>query len=114
MSWTIRLSAAAQNDFAGIIDWTIEQFGKRQATTYARALTAAIQELDAGPSQAGVKQRPEIGDGMFTFHVARRSRKGRHFILFRVPDPQARTLEIVRLLHDSMDLPRHVAPETDE
>lgn len=108
MSWTVHLSAAAQQDFNNIIDWTIEQFGDHQATVYAGVLVAAISELDGGPQQLGIKARDDIGKGMFTMHVARHHRKGRHFVMLRVADHEKRVIEVVRLLHDAMDLPRHL------
>ena len=47
-------------------------------------------------------------------HVARRGRQGRHFVLYRA-DSQAETpvIDVLRLLHDSMDLPRHVVSRED-
>lgn len=113
MTWTTRLSAAARNDFDEIVDWTVDQFGSAQATAYAQALAALISELDAGPSQAGVKERPELGKGMFTLHIARRGRKGRHFVVFRIIDQREKILEVLRFLHDAMDLPRHL-PASEE
>lgn len=113
MTWTMRLSAAARNDFDEIVDWTVDRFGSAQATAYARSLTASISELDAGPSQPGVKERPELGKGMFTLHIARRGRKGRHFVVFRIVDQRAKILEVLRFLHDAMDLPRHL-PAAEE
>lgn len=114
MTWTTRLSAAARNDFDEIVDWTVDHFGEQQATAYARALTALISDLDAGPSQPGVKERPEIGRGMFTLHIARHGRKGRHFVLFHVVDQRTKTIEVLRFLHDAMDLPRHLPSAEDD
>ncbi len=108
MNWTTRLSDAARNDFDQIVDWTVDQFGQAQAIAYARALTAMLSELDEGPSQPGVKNRKDIGKGMFTLHIARHGRKGRHFVVFRRVDQRAKILEVLRILHDSMDLPRHL------
>ena len=108
MSWTVHLSDAAQKDFSDIIDWTIEQFGNHQATVYAGVLVAAIKELDDGPQQLRIKARDDIGKGIFTMHVARHQRKGRHFVMLRIADHEKRVIEVVRLLHDAMDLPRHL------
>ena len=109
MTWTVRLSEAAQADFEGIIDWTAERFGGRQASVYAGVFVAAIQDLQrTGPGIAGVKSRDEIGKGILTLHVARGGRKGRHFLMLRVGAGQEKAIEIVRILHDAMDLPRHL------
>ncbi|HQV12847.1 MAG TPA: hypothetical protein PKW52_16025, partial [Nitrospira sp.] len=64
-------------------------------------------------SVIGVKERPEIGSNIWTLHVARNGRKGRHFIMFQVAGAQDRkVIDVLRLLHDSMDLERHL-PQND-
>lgn len=103
--WPVRLSRAAEADFEEIIAWTVEQFGERQALVYANTLSAAIDALHLGPTVAGVKQRPEIGSGICTLHVAREGKRGRHFVLFRVSgDHDRATIDVLRFLHDAMDL----------
>lgn len=48
---------------------------------------------------------------MCGLHVARNGRKGRHFIMFRVEDiEEENQIDVLRLLHDSMDLERHLPP----
>ena len=112
--WTVRLTATAEADSRNIIDWTLEQFGDKQTLIYADMITAALEALSDGPTTVGVKERPEIGKGLFTLHAARGNRRGRHFVLFRVPDKgRTRTIEVLRLLHDAMDLERHVPGERD-
>lgn len=64
---------------------TIENFGERQAETYAETLTLALEVLHEGPEPLGAKARDDIGPGI-----------------------------VLRLLHDSMDLARHVPPATDQ
>ena len=113
-AWTIRLAAAAEQDFREILRWTVENFGRSQARAYARTLSTALQDLARGPSTMGARQREDIGPGIHTLHVARKGRKGRHLVVFRVaPPPSERVIDELRLLHDSMDLPRHL-PGTSE
>jgi toxin ParE1/3/4 len=103
--WTVRLTATAESDFQGTIAWTLEQFGDRQARIYADTLSAALIALTAGPTTVGAKDWSEIGRGLFTVHVARSGHKGRHFVLFRVVKSRGqRQVEVLRLLHDAMDL----------
>lgn len=112
--WTIRLAAAAERDYREILRWTVENFGRGQAKTYARTLSSALHDLTLGPSIAGVRLRDDIGPGIHTLHVARKGRKGRHFVVFRIdPVHSEHTIDVLRLLHDSMDLPRHL-PEANE
>lgn len=108
-TWSVRFSAAAEADFREIIAWTLEQFGDLQARVYAETLSSALEALTAGPTLAAVKARAEIGKQLFTLHTARKDRKGRHFVLFRVnADLEQRRIDVLRILHDSMDLQRHV------
>jgi toxin ParE1/3/4 len=111
--WTVRLTATAEADYQNIIAWTMEQSGDLQARIYADTLSAAFVALTAGPTTVGARQRSEIGKSLFTLHVARGGRKGRHFVLFRVrPDQQQGQIEILRLLHDAMDLSSHTSVQT--
>ena len=110
--WRVRLGAAAELDFANILKWTAENFGARQSRIYQATLVRAIGELANGPDVAGSKARDEIMPGLRTLHVARRGRRGRHFLMYRVA--AERTIEIVRILHDTMDLERHVPSDTGE
>ena len=110
--WRVRLGAAAELDFANILKWTTENFGERQSRNYRDTLVQAIGELADGPDVAGSKARDEIMPGLRTLHVARRDRHGSHFLMYRAA-PNS-TIEIVRILHDRMDLRRHVPSAPDE
>ena len=106
MAWTVRLTAQAELDFLGILTWTAENFGDLQAQTYAETLTSAIEALNDGPALLGARARDEIQPGIFTLHVARLGRNGRHFVVFR--QANGRCIDVLRLLHDSMDLATHI------
>jgi toxin ParE1/3/4 len=110
--WTVRLTKTAESDYQRIIVWTLRKFGDLQARIYADTPSAALVALTAGPTTVGAKERSEIGKGVFTLHVARGGHKGRHFVLFRIgPDKNQRHIEVLRLLHDAMDLTRHISGE---
>ena len=107
--WRVRLSAAARADITNILRWTSERFGDTQAHLYAVTLTRAIHDLEAGPDAPGARRRDDLAPGLMTLHVTRRGRRGRHLVVYRIErgaDPPV--IEVVRLLHDSMDLSRHV------
>jgi toxin ParE1/3/4 len=110
--WRVRLGAAAELDFANILRWTAENFGARQSRVYRDTLVQSIGELGDGPDIARPKARDEIMPGLRTLHVARRGRHGSHFLMYRAAPN--RTIEIIRILHDRMDLRRHVPLATDE
>ncbi|MGP9811629.1 type II toxin-antitoxin system RelE/ParE family toxin [Rhodopseudomonas sp. NSM] len=109
--WRVRLGAPAEVDFANIVKWTTETFGTKQARVYRDTLIQAIGELAEGPHLAGSKARDDIMSGLRTLHVARRGRHGRHFLMYRTaPDGM---IDIVRILHDRMDLERHIPSDPD-
>jgi toxin ParE1/3/4 len=108
----VRLTAAAEADFHATVRWSAQQFGDRQARTSATTISRALEALVDGPDQIGVRRRPDIGMGLMTLHVARAGRKGRHFVLFRQGKGTAsHCIEVLRLLHDAMDLPQHLPAE---
>lgn len=109
--WDIRLAARAEQDLTAILRWTSEQFGPGQARAYRATLLAALEALRSGPDVIGARRRDELGDGVRTLHVARAGRRGRHFVVFRPAEPQR--IDVLRVLHDSMDLPRHLPIEDD-
>lgn len=112
--WTIRLAAAAEQDFQEILRWTTANFGRGQAKTYATTLSHALRDLAQDPTIPGCRKRDDIGPDIHTLHVARKGRKGRHFIVFRTSAAgKSRFIDVLRLLHDSMDLARHI-PDTPD
>ena len=109
--WQIRLGQQAERDFVDILRWTAKFFGEIQAQTYSATISLALQALTDGPEILGSKLRDDIEPGIRTLHVARLGRKGRHFVVFRVG--VAHTIDILRLLHDSMELSRHLPAAND-
>jgi toxin ParE1/3/4 len=104
--WAVRLAEKAEHDLLEALVWTIDQFGALQADEYLETLTLALEALTDGPNIVGSKVRDDIGLGIRTLHVARLGRKGRHLVVFRMADGQ--TIDVIRLLHDSMDLAKHL------
>lgn len=89
-------------------------YGRGQAKTYATTLSNALRDLAQGPDTPGCRKRDDIGPDIRTLHVARKGRKGRHFIVFQVSTTRtSRSIDVLRLLHDSMDLARHL-PDTHD
>lgn len=107
-AWTVRLVAVSERDYQEVIKRSAQDFGPLQAEVYAETLELAINALrEKGPRTIGVKEREEIGPGIFTLHAARHKRKASHLLVFRVLE--IRTIEILRILHDRMDLARHIS-----
>lgn len=108
--WPVLLSEAAQADLRNILRWSADRFGEAQARRYANIISEALEALTEGPRTPGSRTRDEIGKGLMTLHIARGGRRGRNFILYRTGSISGTpTIQVLRLLHDAMDLPRHIA-----
>ncbi|HEX3486345.1 MAG TPA: type II toxin-antitoxin system RelE/ParE family toxin [Micropepsaceae bacterium] len=114
-SWPVHLSEAAKADYRNILDWTAEQFGEAQHDIYAQVLDEAIAALMNGPDTRGVVPRADIAPGLLCLRVARQGHRGRHLLVCRARHRNhEEIIEILRILHDSMDLARHLPPSSDE
>ena len=111
----------AAQDIAEILRHTDQEFGDRARERYGLLLRTAIEDLADDSDRPGVRLRPELAAGACTYHVRMsrnhlpaplRVKKPRHFILFRVA--QSGTLEVARILHDSMELSKHLPDGYDE
>ena len=104
--WQVRLSIAADQDLASIVHWTTQAFGPKQASGYQQTIVQAVRALRGGPDLPASKARDEVRAGVRILHVAKRGRRGRHILVYRVIEEGV--IEVLRILHDSMDLARHV------
>lgn len=104
----VSLAAAAQGDLDNIAAWTTENFGPSQAESYIEAILDTIDELTAQNSPSRSLARDEVAKGMRTLHKRKRGRRGRHFLLYSETEDE---VKIQRVLHDSMELSRHLPRE---
>lgn len=111
-----RLTSAAQSDIASILDWSEDEFGAEARNRYRSLIAAAMRDVASSESQFGCTPRPELGEGVFSWHLSQsrahspggRVRRPRRFLVcLRDGD----TLVVGRVLHDAMDLRRHVDRE---
>ncbi|WP_105381268.1 type II toxin-antitoxin system RelE/ParE family toxin [Neorhizobium alkalisoli] len=111
-----RLSEAAQRDIVDILAWTEERYGTQARLRYERLLVTALRDLAADFRRTGSVGRPEIGEGVRSYHL-RHSRDRaryenglvrlpRHFLLYRAVRPDL--IGIGRVLHDAMEIKRHL------
>lgn len=106
--WQPRLSAQAESDLRAIMHWTVQRFGPAQAGAYRDIVLSAVRDLQSGPDQPGVRRRDDLAAGVMTVHVARHGRPGRHFVVFKLDPDKEHAIEVLRILHDAMDLARHL------
>lgn len=113
-----RLSHAADGDIFAILTWSQERFGVLARQRYENAIVAALLHAAEHGDRVGFHTRPELGEGVLTWHLAQsvsRSRgtpvrRPRHVLVCRWDDD---TLVVGRILHDSMDPTRHLDPDMD-
>lgn len=111
-----RLTHAAQADIASILAWSHDQFGEEARKRYEALIATAIRDAATRSDEVGRTVRPELGEGVFSWHLAQsriHSRGGnvhrpRHFLVCR---PDGDVLVIGRVLHDAMELRRHLHPQ---
>jgi toxin ParE1/3/4 len=92
------LSPRAQADIDEIWDYTADQWGDDQAERYIRDLRRAIETIARNPNRG--RSCDFIRPGYRKFPV------GAHMILFRLI---ADGINVVRILHQSMDFERHLS-----
>lgn len=112
-----RLSAAAQADVTDILAWTHERFGEAARLRYESLIVAALRDVATQPERPGSIARPELGGAVRSWHLRlsrdhvvtadRVVRRPRHFLLYRVEPAH---LVVGRVLHDAMELARHLDP----
>lgn len=93
----IDLSGQAQKDLDDILLYTLQTWGADQQRMYADVLDKALIRLAEDPRKG--KRHPKL-NAEFRYYYA-----GRHNIVYRVVGTE---LKVVRILHDKMDMTRHI------
>lgn len=97
---TFSLTKRALDDLREIGRYTQERWGRDQRRNYLSQLDRYFHALAENPSQG--KRCDEIRPGYRKFP------SGRHVIFYRVVN--IGTIEIVRVLHERMDVDNHLCP----
>ncbi len=95
------------------MDWSAEQFGAAAADRYETLIGRALTDVGEDPFRPGARQCPQLPDGVYTYHLETsrdrvsgdRVKAPRHFLLYRVVSLR---VEVLRILHDSRDLAKHL------
>ena len=91
------LSPAARADIEGIWDYTVRHWGEAQAERYTRGIRDVCEALGDGTLSG--RSAEDIRAGY------RKVAVGSHVMFYRV---RADAVEIVRILHQSMDVGRYI------
>lgn len=106
MKYEIRFSGRAVRDMERVLARTLADFGQRQRDAYESLMRDAIAAILTDPFAPPARHRPELHPDVRTFHIGRRGRQARHFFMYKLVGGQR--IDVGRLLHDSMDLRRHL------
>ena len=114
-----RLSEAAQGDVLSILAWTHQQFGEAARLRYESLIVAALRDVASQADRPGSLVRPELGAGVRSWHLRLSRehvkpgvgvvRRPRHFLVYR---SEPAHIVVGRVLHDTMELARHLDPDT--
>lgn len=92
-----RLARLARNDWAEIIDYTVDTWGEEQARRYNRGLTECLDRL---------AMTPRIGRRCDSIHLGyRRFEHEKHVIFYRIDDE---SIFVIRILHQRMLPAKHL------
>lgn len=97
-NYSLVLSPEAVDDRKDIVAYTITTWGKEQATRYNQKLKAALKSIHTNPHIG--RLHPDLPPLYHIYHVER------HYIVYSI---EGTRIEVVRILHDRMDLPRHIS-----
>lgn len=97
------ISASARRDIAEALRQSNRRWGSEQREKYRLLIKNALVELLEQSQHSADRARDEIHPGIHTLHIGRRGRPGRHFIVYRTPQGD---IQVIRLLHDAMELSR--------
>lgn len=90
------IAPKARADLRDISRYTDKKWGRQQRFSYIKQLQDRFSYLANKPEMG--RKRDEIIGSPYSYH------EGRHVIFYRIT---GEGVEILRVLHDAMDFPRH-------
>jgi toxin ParE1/3/4 len=113
------LARTARADIVDLLAQTEANFGEIARDRYELLLDTALRDIAAKPDRIGSIAQPALGQGVRSYHL-RHSRerarteygivqRPRHLLLYR--HVRVDLLGVGRVLHDAMDIARHLPSE---
>ena len=106
-----------KDDLVSCMEWSLEFFGQKASDRYAKLIEISIQEISLNPELMGSR---DFEDGVRLYHIrhskeqaaigGKTVKKPRHFIAYRAKES---SLQLIRLLHESMDVSDHFGELND-
>src|SRR4051812_47210427 len=98
------LSPLAKRDIIQALKYTKERWGYHQAREYGNLITEALLAIARDPQRG--RPRGGVRPGILAYPISQPSRPARHVLFYRIA--RSGTVEIVRFLHDAMDVEQHL------
>lgn len=98
------LNDIAKADIRQILRDTRAQFGPLQVPEYRALISEARKRVRENPNLG--HHREGLPEDWRLFHISQRGRPARHFLLYVVNRSEGR-IDVLRVLYDAMDIPRH-------
>lgn len=122
----LRIASTAKDDIEDLLAWSEERFGVAARQRYEALLSRALLDIAEDMARPGVRTRPELGANVFSYHLffsrerateragraSARVLRPRHFLVGRIAAPGL--VDILRVLHDSMEASRHLPEESPD
>lgn len=109
------LSREARMDIDDLLGWSLAHFGSDAADRYLELIDQALMDIAENPQRPGARIQGDLPSKYWAYHLYYSRQRAvtktgtvkrpRHFIIYTFSDTQ---LLIHRVLHDSMDIPRHL------
>jgi toxin ParE1/3/4 len=114
----VRLAPRAEADLTTILATSGERWGPEAERRYAALIAAAFRRIAAHPHGRNTRARDDLMAGLRSFHI-RHAREPKsqiknpvHIVYYQPAAPDL--IEVVRVLHESMEPSRHVEEGTEE
>ncbi|WP_206476473.1 type II toxin-antitoxin system RelE/ParE family toxin [Microbacterium sp. KRD172] len=119
MTHELFLAPAARADIVDALEWSVKNFGDTVRDGYEALIIAAINLIRDDPTVLGSRERDDLATGLRTLHLracrdevspaVRRIASPRHFVVYR---QVGKVIQVVRLLHEAMDIPAQRIPNS--
>lgn len=112
---SLRVTTLAEGDIESLLLNSEAEFGPEMARRYRSLLNEGLVRIMENPDRAGIPYRFSQEPNLRLFHLrlarlrmsaADRIARPRHVLVFRVSET---IVILIRVLHDAMDFPRHLA-----
>lgn len=118
MTFQLDLGEDSEADIDYILEWSVFRFGAAVRDGYQALMRAMFASIARDPKLPGSHDPSDLGHRLRTLHLrvcrdevspaVRRIANPRHFVAYR---QAGEVIQVVRLLHDAMDISTRHIPE---